>query len=226
MSLSEKIVRLFAKSVEQHQSPTHKPIIDAGFEDVITSKLPWLKLDINIPHETILDEINNVENLLVEHRDQFGWDSFCIHGKSFDSTREDHYYQDQRPYDWTKESTELMPATVDYFKNIWPCNKYQRVRVMRLQPGAFIEVHKDHDSPMLGAINIAISQPEDCKFYVEGHGVVPFTVGSAYMIDTSNLHAVINNSDQVRYHIIIHQLSILPEFKNLVVNSYRRQYNI
>jgi hypothetical protein len=39
---------------------------------------------------------------------------------------------------------------------------------------------------------------------IEGHGVVPFKQGSGFLLDIGKKHAVINDSDEYRYHIIIH----------------------
>ena len=40
---------------------------------------------------------------------------------------------------------------------------------------------------------------------MKGHkGFVPFAPGSAIMLDVGNTHAVYNNSDVDRYHIIVH----------------------
>jgi hypothetical protein len=52
--------------------------------------------------------------------------------------------------------------------------------------------------------NIAISHPSDCKFRFLDYGTVPFEAGTAFMLDISNRHFVVNNSNQVRTHIIVH----------------------
>jgi hypothetical protein len=56
------------------------------------------------------------------------------------------------------------------------------------------------------------------------HGTVPFAPGQALWLDISNQHTVINNSDQSRWHIIVHQ-SFDNNFQNMVVNSYKKMYN-
>jgi hypothetical protein len=193
------------------------------------SGLPWLKLDIAVPYSTILTEIQNIESLLTPHREDYnehqGWSSFCIHGKSYDATREDGFYNDNRPYVWTHEAEELMPKTVDYFQSQWPADQYYRVRVMRLDPGGYITIHRDSTTSALSAINIAITQPKECLFVMEKYGTVPFRSGDAIMLDLSNRHVVFNHSDQVRWHIIVHQDVDNVNFKRLVVNSYSKLYN-
>jgi len=74
-------------------------------------------------------------------------------------------------------------------------------------------------------VNIAITQPVDCNFVMEKHGSVPFTTGSVFWLDVSNMHTVFNNSDQLRWHIIVHQSFDNVEFQQMVVNSYKNLYN-
>lgn len=202
----------------------------ADFEWIrMQSGLPWLQLAVNVPHETIFAEISNIKSLLVPHRDLYGehkgWHSFCIHGKSYDSTREDAYYNDVRPHVWTQEGKELMPKTVDYFEKIWPRGVFTRLRIMLLEPGGYITVHSDATHPCLDAINIAITQPNNCDFLMERHGIIPFQLGSAFWLDISNRHVVFNNSNYPRWHIIVHQTFDHVKFHKMVVNSYKELYN-
>jgi len=164
---------------------------------------------------------------MVPHRDEYaehqGWFSFCIHGKSYNATREESHYQDNCPYIWTPEASKYMPTTVKYFQQ-WPALLFCRIRIMLLEPGGYITIHRDYDHNCLSAINIAITQPNDCAFVMENYGVVPFERGSAIWMDLSNNHVVFNNSNQRRWHIIVHQ-TFDSNFQNLVVNSYKKLYN-
>ena len=224
-----KIARSFAKVVGQQpiQVPAYNPTATSDW--IAASGLSWLVLDIEVPYKKILEEIYNVSSYFVAHRDDYntnlGWESFCVHGKSYDATRESEFYNDDRPMIWTKEAIKLMPNTIEYFKNIWPCDEYDRLRIMKLSPGAVIEVHQDYIGPTkMGPINIAITQPDECKFYIEGHGVVPFTPGSAIWLDVGRRHCVINDSNEDRYHIIVHQHIKTKGFDELVVRSYNKTY--
>jgi len=191
------------------------------------SGLPWLPLDIEIPTDVILSEIQNIKHLLTVHRDDYaehsGWSSFCIHGKAYNATREDEHYNDSRPYIWTPEAEELMPQTVEFFKQ-WPAGGFRRLRVMRLAPKGWIAIHRDTKVSNLQPINIAITQPEECAFVMERHGRVPFETGKALLLDISNLHTVFNDSDQDRWHLIVHQQFNL-DADNLVAKSYKKFYN-
>ena len=224
-----KISQLMFKKYagRQYQLPEYKP--DADFNWIMNnSGLPWLQLDIAVPYQTILNEIKNIETLLVDHRDDYGehhgWKGFCIHGKSYSATREDSHYNNEHPHVWTTEAQQGMPQTVDYFSNQWPASQFKRIRVMLLEPGGYVSIHQDSETSKLTAINIAITQPAGCKFVMEKCGTVPFLPGQAFWLDISNQHAVINNSDQLRWHIIVHQ-SFDDNFQNMVVNSYKKMYN-
>jgi hypothetical protein len=224
-----KIARVFAKTVSRHSLQTVVYNANADFNWIASSGLPWLVLDISVPYETIFNEIKHISHLFVDHRDEYntndGWQSFCLHGKSYDATREDGFYSDNRELSWTNEALEFLPQTVGYFKNVWPCDSYSRLRIMKLSPGAIIEVHQDHiGPPRMGPINIAITQPNNCNFYVEGHGIIPFVPGSAVWLDVGNRHCVINDSDEDRYHIIVHQKNETKEFADLVTRSYNKTY--
>jgi hypothetical protein len=228
--MKQKISQMMIKKYRDHQYvlPEYNPAADFDWIR-LKSGLPWLLLGIDVPHVNILDEIKNIEPLLIEHREEYGehcgWKSFCIHGKSYNATREDQYYNDERPYTWTPEAMALMPNTVNYFKTVWPASKFFRIRVMLLEPGGYISIHNDYNEPRLSPINIAITQPDDCNFVMERKGSVPFTGGDAFWLDISNNHAVFNTSNDPRWHIIVHQTMDSQKFQEEVVKSYNRMYN-
>ena len=174
-----------------------------------------------------LEQIKNIEDYFVNHRDELdskGWQSFCIHGKSYDATREDSYYGDNRHHEFTKEAMRLMPKTVEFFFTEYPAVNFSRVRVMKLLPGGYILLHKDGSRRELSPVNIAITQPDDCHFIVEKYGEIPFKPGKSFFLDVSNMHTVVNYSGVPRYHIIVHA-DHNDNFKELVVNSYKSLYN-
>jgi len=109
----------------------------------------------------------------------------------------------KRPHKWSKQALEHMPQTVAWLKTLG-YDRFQRVRVMCLAPKGFINVHRDQTESNLGAVNVAITHPTGCKFYLEHHGELVFEPGLAYRLNLVNYHAVVNPSDEYRYHIIIH----------------------
>lgn len=231
MSQTTNLIQQLSKdfyNTNKNKKSNHTYNPQASYHWIINqSSLPWLKLNIQIPYIDIIQEIENVKNYFVQHRNEYGnnkgWESFCIHGKSYDATRESNYYNDDRPCVWTKESIEHMPKTVNYFSSQWPANSFSRLRIMKLNPHSCIEIHKDNDKNILDPVNIAITQPDECNFVFENHGVVPFSVGDCFMLDVSNKHVVYNNSDQDRYHIIVHHK---PNkfFEDIVTESYHRNF--
>jgi len=197
------------------------------------SNLPWLKLDIEFNHETMLKEAIALKDRFVKHRDQDGvggyrhkgWRSLAIHGISAEKTNhfEQYGYKSNKetPYRWT-EISGLCPNTVSFFKETFPFSSYYRVRFMLLEPGGFITPHTDTFDSRLAPINMALNHPKGCKMKMKGHeGFVPFKPGTAMMLDVGNEHAYINDSDEDRYHIIVHGVKT-NKFKDLVVKSYEK----
>jgi len=197
------------------------------------SGLPWLKLDIEFNYETMLKEAVALKDRFVKHRDNDGvggyrhkgWRSLAIHGISAEKTN--HYEQygyksnEETPYRWT-EVSGLCPNTVSFFKNQFPYKKYFRVRFMLLEPGGYITPHTDMFENRLSPINMALNHPKECKMKMKGHdGFVPFKPGTAMLLDVGNEHAYINESNEDRYHIIVHGVKT-KEFEDLVVRSYEK----
>lgn len=109
---------------------------------------------------------------------------------------------------------------------------------MSLLPDSAITPHSDMPGRLPGEdnfdalefgvpINIAVLHPKDCYMVLEGHGIVPFKEGKAFIVNIRNYHSVINLSDRKRIHVIGHSYgygSKLNEFAELVVRSYKKQY--
>ena len=92
---------------------------------------------------------------------------------------------------------------------------------MALDPSGYIESHRDYDKSKLGPINIAINNPKDCDFIMENVGIVPFEPNKGAWLDLSNKHSVRNDSNEIRYSIIIHG-GKTTEFKNMALLNYRK----
>tara|TARA_A100001011_G_C14257175_1_gene820594 strand:+ start:118 stop:1785 length:1668 start_codon:yes stop_codon:yes gene_type:complete len=186
-------------------SPATKSFVKTNTKQNPYKDPPCEKLELNVPVEKIHKEIIAIKKYLVPHREEsgMGWSSFCIHGKSYDATKEDTFYNDLRPHNWTKEALENMPQTIAWLRTLG-YTQFQRVRVMCLAPKGFINIHRDATQSKLTAVNVAITHPTTCKFFLEHHGELQFSPGVAYRLNLVNYHAVINYSNQYRYHIIIH----------------------
>lgn len=188
-----------------------------------SSRLPWLELNLDVPIAAISSEANNLYTRAVLHRneDTFahyshqGWKSLTIYGDNATTT-----VDTSGPKHWTEIAT-LCPVTVEFVKKYWIINETTgRIRFMWLDPGGYILPHRDRERSMFFETNIAIEQPTGCKFRFLDYGTVPFTTGSSFLVDISNKHLVVNESDQVRLHIIVHA-TLKPK---IIQSSYEQNF--
>ena len=172
-----------------------------------SSKLPWLKLNLEVPIDNILTEANNIYPQAIVHRsDDFfsnysnqGLKSLSIYGESATTTIQTNGHKN-----WTKIA-DFCPHTVDFVEKYWEIDDTTgRIRFMWLEPKGYILPHQDRDKPFFFETNVAITQPEDCRFRFLNYGTVPFTSGSSFLVDISNKHLVVNNSNLIRIHLIVH----------------------
>jgi hypothetical protein len=185
-------------------------------DNVFASDWPYAPVlpDVEIDFELIEKELQSIDNYFVPHREKDkiksygheGWYSVVLHGISYDKTENYDRYgfktQEEANYHWT-EVCDLIPNTVSLIKSL-PFTNYGRVRIMRLSPHGYIMPHTDGPGRIFGPYNFALTNPENCKFVFKDYGLVPFRQGLGFMLDIGNLHAIWNNSDQYRYHVIIH----------------------
>lgn len=185
------------------------------------SGVPYWEVPLDgLPYNEMYEEANNLKDIFVNHRANDpsqngyahnGWASLTIHGISsqhtmnWDSYDEYRHLKDETevPYKWT-EIQDRIPKTVEYLKDVFPHDYYTRVRFMLLKAGGYVLPHKDREHPLLFPINIALNNPDGCNFIMENHGIVPFKPGSGFLLDLSNRHAVWNNSNEDRIHLILH----------------------
>jgi hypothetical protein len=188
---------------------------------------PYLELLIDAPYADMLAEARALEPKFVTHRegDSHGWRSLCVHGISAEKTDAANSYNldagDQSIYNWT-EIVDECPVTYNYFKNTFPYIRYQRVRFMLVEPGGYIEPHSDNANPMLtAAINISLNNPDEC-YLTTPMGYVPFkNSGSMFLFNNHYQHCVVNNSNEQRFHMIVHGQWRSPLFEQIMVNSYQ-----
>ena len=207
------------------------------------SNFGWLELDLDIDIAGWQNEAIIAAPRLVAHREDnnAGWNSCCIHGIDVDKTGAwtNYGYTDetQVPYNWT-ELSHTAPLVKHFWRNEFPADKYRRIRWMELEAESAITPHSDMPGRLPGEenfdalefgvpVNIAVVHPTDCHMLLEGYGVVPFKEGRAFIINIRNYHSVINFNKKPRTHVIGHAYgygSKLAQFCELVVRSYRKQY--
>ena len=98
---------------------------------------------------------------------------------------------------------------------------------MLLEPRGYIQPHSDYATKGLYTINVAMSNPHGCYFKMQGHGNLPFLPGTALLVDTSNVHCLINLSEEPRFHMIVDgnkKKNDDPELVELVCRSYDRTW--
>lgn len=198
----------------------------------------WLELDIEFDLMTWKKE--SLSAKFVKHRGEKhpGWNSCCIHGIDVDKTgawTNYGYHQEKDvPYQWTSLSKHT-----PFIKEFWqrfPYEKYRRIRFMQLESQGIISPHSDAPGNLPGEknldmlefgvpINVAITHPENCFMTLDGHGIVPWKEGKAFIINIRNYHSVINFSKEDRIHLIAHGIpgNRLNDFVELIARSYRKQ---
>ena len=166
----------------------------------------------NADWNSMYKEAKNLSKLYVHHRAgaSQGWQSLCIHGLSSVHTDHHPYYgfpdRETAPYRWT-DIADWCPTITKFFKQTFDYDQYARIRIMKLCAGGYIHPHQDVEDiteARLGPINIALNNPDECKFYMKDIGYLPFKQGRVIKLNLYNQHCVMNNSDQDRYHLIVH----------------------
>lgn len=203
-----KIINAFIElSLENQWYPT----IPSNNFDVFQSDWPFLQIDFEDDFKKMHQECIQNDHLFVGHRQKDkhlsysheGWAALTLHGLRPDATEHyDQYGLTEPDYKWT-EVCEYFPTCVQFLKKLG-YKSYDRVRIMRLAPGGYIMPHSDGNGRIFGPLNIAINNPEGCDFYFEEWGKVPFKQGTGFFLDIGNVHAVYNNSNEPRYHFIVH----------------------
>lgn len=196
------------------------------------TNIPYLKLDIKIPWQDIYKEALAVQDQFVVHRKHEGgetWKSACLHGVDTKTTNDwkaneykDKGWTEQPEMKWTSLS-EQCPITTDFFKNQFPYSSYDRLRFMWIEPGGYILPHQDLTERHFAPVNISIYNPEGCEFRFKNWGTVPFTHGSAFLIDVGQSHCVWNRSNEPRLHMIAHGSKDWDRFIPMLERSWQNR---
>lgn len=205
--------------------------------DLCAEKDIWyLESTLQFPKESI-DEVHQVheEGFFVKHRggDSHGWASCALHGWGIGDRAE--YYRTMNPsgygfteeeakYGWT-ELEEIAPRTKEFLMDNFDCSVMRRARFMCLEPGGFIKAHADGEGRNIrSAINVCLTQPKDCYLRrADTLQAVPFEPTKMFYYDNRVMHEAANNSNENRFHFIIHGYSTDVQKKNLV-DSYERDH--
>lgn len=205
----EELLEYYSK----HKHFTNK--IHENFQDSYNdNECAYYPIKFNFDVDLLLKECVSIDHLYFNHRAQdkkkgyghSGWQSITLHGIDKDKT--EHYTKygfnslEEAGYHWT-DVCELVPNVYKFLSSL-PFKVFDRVRIMRLAPGGYIMPHSDGKGRIFSPLNIAINNPEGCQFIFKEKGKVPFEAGYGMVLDVGREHMVINFSDQVRYHVIVH----------------------
>lgn len=234
---NEELVKFFednengSRSLQGVDDPE---LVDAPAWDIVDDTyLPWIPVDIEIPHEDIFREANHLlyTSCFTMHRpNSAGWLSLAIHGISSVHTNcaedydlpEDYEYTDS---DWT-DIAKFCPKTVEWMNEVVKYDKFTRVRFMALLPGGWLGNHVDrHKTKGVGATNVAINNPDGCALVMKDWGTMPFEPGTAFKINTGYEHAVWNRSSEPRIHMIFDG-DQSDYFVEAVRRGYRKQLDV
>lgn len=176
--------------------------------------LPYIPIskckDFPVPNfKQIQKEIKSLDDYFISHRNYGGhknWSSICLYGLSsvhIGSHEKAGYEEFNKLLHWTDVSY-FTPTIVNYIKQL-KYKRLSRVRIMKLGEQGYIAPHQDVDKPSVGgALNISISNPDKCKFYVEDNGYLPFDKYFAIHPNIGYNHCVYNETHENRYHLIVH----------------------
>jgi hypothetical protein len=195
----------------KNYTSTHHTTFQKAQQDLDCAYYP---IQFNFNAELLLKECQNVDDLYYNHRNQDkkngyghnGWQSLTLHG--IDKHKTEHYTKygftslEEAEYHWT-DACERVPNLHKFLSEL-PFKVFDRVRIMRLAPGGYIMPHTDGAGRIFSPLNIAINNPKECYFIFKDRGIMPFKAGIGLVIDVGREHAVINFSNEVRYHIIVH----------------------
>jgi len=200
----------FYEANKSFSSPVHDNVISSR-DDINCAYYP---IKFNFDTELLLEECKSVDHLYFNHRNQDkkkgyghrGWQSLTLHG--IDKHKTEHFIRygfntlEEANYHWT-DVCENVPNLYKFLSSL-PYKIFDRVRIMRLAPYGYIMPHTDGNGRIFSPLNIAINNPDNCHFVFKDKGIVPFVAGTGMIIDVAQEHIVINQSDEPRYHIIVH----------------------
>lgn len=201
-------------------------------KDYFVSDAKYVKLNFPVDYKGMLEEAIALKDQFITHRDgsydHKGWKSLVLHG--WDDGQSGHWKDygyntiDQvvENLHWSEASIQC-PKTVDFVKNKFPSNLFGRVRFMLLEAGGHIGEHIDSKVPLLDNTNISLSNPEGCLWHWGDGDTLFMEPGSTYVMNIHYPHAVYNNSNEDRYHLIIHRFDSTNEWKTELNRACKEQ---
>jgi len=196
--------------------------------EYLVSNAKYLKLDLPTPYTEMYQEALTLRNQFIEYRSDYatGWHSLPLVGKSATEPYSWNVYyksaKDAAPnMNWTTVA-DLCPVTTNWLKTVYPSKNFARVRFMLLEAGGVINFHKDTEHSVLGAINIALNNPDGCKWHWRDGSSFQFEPGGAYAMNISYEHSIRNDSNEDRYHMIVHHYDSTNDWKQTMTTAMEK----
>lgn len=191
-----------------------------------------LQLNIELPYKEMCAEAFALIDKFSPHRGSeykhTGWESLTIHGLGWDKHENYDVYGYKKGKDasndmfWT-EIADLCPITTCWLKEVFPCNKYGRVRFMLLRAGGQIAMHTDSRIKLIENINVALNNPIGCEWiWGDGEKLI-MEPGGVYAMNIHYPHMLVNNSNEDRMHMIIARHDATDEWKALIEEAASKQ---
>jgi hypothetical protein len=192
----------------------------------------YLKLAIALPYREMCAEAFALIDRFSPHRGEEygtkGWESLTIHGLGWNKHESYSAYGYANGKDasndmhWT-EIADLCPVTTKWLSDVFPCNKYGRVRFMLLRAGGEIALHNDSSIKLIENINVALNNPVGCKWIWSNGEELIMEPGGVYAMNLHYHHSIINKSNEDRMHMIIARHDALYGWKKLVEEAALKQ---
>ena len=205
--LGEQQIKLAGFQAESVQLlPSHV----SGFDVSFLSHWPYLKSlsTVDVPPK-LISFFN--ENSQMFCRDNLpmneAWSYFSLLGgfeSIFDSNSQLAFKQKNINVQFNDLINKMCPELMTQI-SLLPF-KLSAATVIALQPKSRVCVHIDKQNYGLDKFLIPLNTPQDSHFIFYNYGAVPLVTGSVYAIDASHMHYVINQSDEVRYNLIVRGL--------------------
>ena len=206
------------------------------------SNLPALKLNIDLPIETLSDELKTSRSKSVAQIGNNKWIGSTIRGIASDKPRPFHEYgyasEQETPYHWQNEKGQFDHTIAFLKKNISSRDDdFYRIKIQILTPGGKIHLHNDSRTSGLGIsdkssdqdttyILFAVHWPRNVIFNIDNRRL-PIQTGDCWLLDYSRDHEVHNPTNDDRYYLLVTGLfHESDKWRELVVQSYSQNSNL
>lgn len=200
-------------------------------KDYFVSSAKFLKLNLKVEYQNILEEAINLKDRFVYHKakpySHKGWKSLCLHGiseKHIDTWGDYGFKTASDAGDasmWT-EISALCPHTMKFINN-FPSNKFGRIRFEVLESAGYIDEHRQSRVPVLENIIVPLNSPIGYTHQWFDNEYFTPTLGYAYTTNIHYFYSISNNSKEDYYQLVIDRHDSTNGWKELISNACDKQ---